>query len=68
MSKNCGSCKWYDPAYSNADAPPEDQLGACEWPSDRLPWSLRWGNRERLYVAPTEGTKCPQYIETEPKD
>ena len=55
----CKTCRWFDrpPWYGSDDD--EDALGFCEWPASNLPWSLRYGNRERMSVAPTEGTECP---------
>lgn len=60
MTQSCKTCRWFDPSF----APDEDEheaLGLCEWPADRLPYSLRWGNRERVAVRPLEGSDCPCY-------
>lgn len=60
MTKNCGTCKWFEP-YSFDD----EGNGSCEWPADRLPYSLRWGNRERVSVQREEGKDCSCH---EPKE
>lgn len=60
MTQSCKTCRWFDPSF----APDEDEheaLGLCEWPADRLPYSLRWGNRERVAVCPLDGSDCPCY-------
>jgi len=60
MAQRCKTCRWFDPSF----APDEDEhesLGLCEWPADRLPYSLRWGNRERVAVRPLDGSDCPCY-------
>lgn len=61
MTRNCGNCRWYE-EYVEGD---ENMLalGFCEWPEDRIPWSLRWGKRERVSVHPHEGDKCPCFEE-----
>ncbi|MEN3238259.1 hypothetical protein PUR29_32955 [Methylobacterium ajmalii] len=56
--KWCGTCTWFDPIYVPVDET-EEAVGLCEWPAERLPHSLRWGNRERLAVGPLEGENCP---------
>jgi hypothetical protein len=57
--KACGTCKWLllDYLYDT----PEESLGFCEWPADRLPYSLRYGNRERMMVSPVDGRNCNAY-------
>lgn len=57
----CGRCRWFDPwPFDRADVSDDPEgHGRCDWPSDRLPWSLRWGSRERVGVAPFEGAGCP---------
>jgi hypothetical protein len=58
--QRCGSCRWFDPDFApNEDE--EEALGLCDWPAENLPWSLRWGNRERVAVGPLEGATCPQW-------
>lgn len=61
--KNCGSCKWYDKDYyfADPDDPPEDRIGECNWPADLLPYSLRYGNRERMATTPVDGDRCTCY-------
>lgn len=58
--QNCGSCKWYDAdAYmASPDDPPEDRIGECNWPAERLPFSLRYGSRERVPTSPVDGAQC----------
>lgn len=58
----CKLCLWFDPDYAQMETE-EESLGICEWPAERLPHSLRYGNRERLAVRPLEGTSCPTYEE-----
>jgi hypothetical protein len=58
----CGSCRWFNPAYVPCDDPAE-ALGLCEWPPERLPFSLRYGNRERMAVGPLEGVDCAGFEE-----
>jgi hypothetical protein len=60
MSRSCGTCRWFDPDYAPDDNP-EDALGLCQWPANRLPHSLRYGNRERMAVGPLEGQDCSCY-------
>jgi len=55
--KTCGTCKWFDPDFAPDDDPAE-ALGLCTWPAERLPYSLRYGNRERMAVGPLEGETC----------
>jgi hypothetical protein len=60
----CKTCKWFDPTYYGtiyADDDESEQVGACDWPAERLPYSLRWGNRERVGVYPLEGESCPTW-------
>lgn len=61
--RNCGSCKWYDADAYLADPndPPEDRIGQCTWPAERLPYSLRYGNRERMATSPVDGANCAAY-------
>jgi len=54
---SCGTCKWFDPDFAKLDTP-EESLGLCAWPADRLPFSLRYGNRERMAVCPLDGKDC----------
>lgn len=56
----CGQCRWFNPDFAPADDPKE-AIGLCEWPADRLPYSLRWGNRERVGVGPLEGDGCATF-------
>lgn len=56
----CGTCRWFDPDFAPDDNPAE-ALGLCRWPADRLPHSLRYGNRERMAVGPLEGESCPGF-------
>lgn len=64
--KSCGTCKWFDASLGGAVSTMEEDedgeiLGHCTWPADRLPWSLRYGNRERIGVYATEGADCSAY-------
>lgn len=54
----CGECRWFDASFAPLETP-EESLGLCEWPSDRLPYSLRYGSRERVAVGPLDGESCP---------
>lgn len=63
--KRCGTCSWFNPDFAPHDDP-EEAMGLCEWPAARLPFSLRYGNRERSAVGPLEGTACPCH-ETKPE-
>lgn len=65
MPKACATCRWYEPLLPEDTA--EDALGTCEWPAERLPYSLRRGNRERVMVSPTDGETCWCY-EAEPDE
>lgn len=60
--RSCGTCRWFDPSnYGSLDASffdPEDDVAACLWPAERLPYSLRYGNRERLGVMYSDGADC----------
>ena len=56
--RRCETCRWFDPEFAQLDTP-EESLGLCEWPADALPFSLRYGNRERTAVGPLEGAECP---------
>lgn len=59
-TKSCATCKWYDADYflADPDDPPEDRIGQCGWPAERLPYSLRYGNRERMATSPVDGAEC----------
>lgn len=60
---NCEACKWSSNPFPEASAGPDDLL-ECEWPAALLPYSLRWGNRERVMVArndPPAGQTCTQF-------
>lgn len=59
-ARRCGTCRWFNPDFAPDDNPAE-ALGLCEWPAERLPHSLRYGNRERGAVGPLEGTECPTH-------
>lgn len=61
MATECKTCRWFNrpPWYQGDDDP--DALGSCDWPADHLPYSLRYGNRERMFVAPCDGGKCPAH-------
>lgn len=56
----CALCRYYDKDFYLADPndPPEDQIGECQWPSGNLPYSLRFGSRERVPVRPVDGEGC----------
>ncbi len=54
----CAACRWFNADYAPDDNL-EDSLGLCEWPAKRLPYSLRYGARERMAVRPIDGTTCP---------
>lgn len=58
LPRRCKSCRWFDPDFAKLDTD-EESLGLCEWPADRLPYSLRYGNRERMAVSPLDGADCP---------
>lgn len=60
--KNCGNCRLFDKDFA-PDEDPNEALGLCLWPAENLPWSLRYGNRERLAVGPLEGVGCKQFEE-----
>lgn len=62
-AKSCATCRWFDPTMYGTQGPPyeEDDIAACEWPAERLPFSLRYGNRERVAVKPTDGADCSCY-------
>lgn len=61
LHKNCGRCRWFNDPYTWDEDEPRE--GYCGWPSERLPWSLRYGNRERMAVSEIEGTDCSQFEE-----
>jgi len=63
-ARKCKLCRWFNPDLALLETEAES-LGLCEWPADNLPWSLRYGNRERLAVGPLEGSDCPTF---EPRD
>lgn len=58
----CAICRWFDPDFA-PDPDPEEALGLCEWPAERLPFSLRYGNRERTAVRPVDGDECACFEE-----
>jgi hypothetical protein len=59
--RRCGTCHWFVPFWpDDPDQEPEiGRLGNCDWPSWRLPWSLRYGARARIGVHELEGMSCP---------
>lgn len=62
IPKSCRTCRWYntkDYWLKPVEECEDDDLGACEWPAERLPESLRYGARERVLMEPAEGTDCP---------
>ena len=62
--KNCGTCHYYDDSMfcNEPDDAPDDQLGSCTFPSDELPLSMRFANRERTSVKPNM-IDCPTWKE-----
>lgn len=56
--RTCATCHWFAPSFAPDDNPAE-ALGLCTWPADRLPYSLRSSNRERMAVSPLDGVECP---------
>lgn len=61
LGQRCGNCYWADNIFPYEGQTAEDVLLECQWPAEQLPYSLRYGNRERLSVAVSDGAKCPQY-------
>lgn len=63
----CGQCKWFDADAFLADPndPPEDRIGVCGWPSENLPYALRYGARERVAVIPVDGEGCKCFEQKE---
>lgn len=63
----CANCRWFDleALCFTKDDDPEEAIGECQWPSERLPYSLRYGNRERMAVHPADGEGCAGF---EPKE
>lgn len=61
MTQSCATCRWYDATAFYSGPDDDDPIGTCDWPAERLPFSLRYGNRERVAVRPHEGTDCPCY-------
>jgi len=55
--KNCGTCKLYVESIP-PDADGEPGVGECGWSSDKLPYGLRWGARERVMVQSSDGEAC----------
>lgn len=55
----CGNCKWYEPWFPYNGSALVDESAECTWPANRLPYSLRYGNRERMSVYPLDGSNCP---------
>jgi len=56
MSQCCGNCKWFEwPEWQTED---EDDYAFCRWPSSNLPYSLRYGARERLMIHFNDGADC----------
>lgn len=56
----CGTCRYFDSndfAWLDEDDD-EGETGRCDWPSDRLPLSLRLANRERETTRANR-TGCP---------
>lgn len=62
--QQCGSCHWFDADYA-PDDDPEQALGLCNWPAERLPYALRYGNRERVAVGPLDGRECPCFTSSD---
>jgi hypothetical protein len=59
--KTCSTCELFDPDYYGDfvdDTDDRGVLGECEWSSEDLPWSLRYGSRERVAVYAREGDTC----------
>jgi len=59
IERSCGTCRWFDATYAPNEDDPELAYGLCEWPAERLPASLRGGNRERSAMNPADGRDCP---------
>lgn len=66
-ARSCGACRWFGGEFVSKDDP-ESSIGHCHWPAERLPYSLRYGNRERMMVEPHEGAECPCFEPAQPKD
>lgn len=60
--RRCGNCRWFEPSEFY-DPDDEDAVASCGWPAERLPHSLRYGNRERVWVTQGEGTDCSCFEE-----
>lgn len=58
MKKSCRTCKYFRVPEWVFETTDEDFLGDCEWPTENLPYSLRYANRERTMVEPTDGAEC----------
>lgn len=71
LSVHCATCRHFNPDLTgygharNADGTyavdlgdDSDDIAHCEWPAEALPSSLKWGNRERGLVKPTDGAEC----------
>jgi hypothetical protein len=67
MSETCGTCLYFDGTLA-PEEDPREALGLCTWPASRLPWSLRYGSRERMAVGPLEGGSCPCFVERRKED
>ena len=61
----CGNCKWFEPVIDGETAAQMsyDDVAFCMWPYDRLPFSLRYGNRERTMVTKLDGVGCAGFEE-----
>ena len=59
----CGTCHWFDRTLGGNLLPEhfndEEDIGGCDWPAENLPYSLRYGNRERMGVSARDGAECP---------
>ena len=54
----CATCRWFDADYFLCADDEDHPMDRCGWPAERLPYSLRYGSRERMSVVPTDGAGC----------
>jgi hypothetical protein len=60
----CTNCKFIGEEYWSAEDDWNGESGhACIWPGRELPASLRWANRERISVKPSDASDCSWFVD-----
>jgi hypothetical protein len=62
--KRCGTCRYFQPTHQD-DWEDARWIGWCDWPTDRLPFSVE--RIERMTINEFDGALCHTHEFGEPK-